>query len=272
MTLLHSLVGLVDRVHGERARIESGGYRAGISQGSDLAFMVSDSAIAPARSPGIEEWTGPDYATPLLMLPTAKGGHEVKRYWTNSAGLVLEPTARAPSKRQSSLRPEGRAMMLLSRLAAGTTFAAVVLMTVTACGGSSSNSSQAAGKASQIASAVSAAQKTAAPTSAGSVAVGSTASSSGESSSAGPSFVSGGAALANTDALVTVLEAVNPKVGTSKDDLVAKSKALCTKLNANESEAQLEADAAKGFTNGSWVPSDSEAQAIVGTVKAYGGC
>lgn len=84
--------------------------------------------------------------------------------------------------------------------------------------------------------------------------------------------MNGGAALADSSTLVTVLEAVNPKIGTSKDDLIAKSKALCGHIDANETASQLDADAAKEFTNGSWVPSDGEAQAIVGTVKAYGGC
>jgi hypothetical protein len=168
-------------------------------------------------------------------------------------------------------------MMPHFRLAAGTALAAAVLVTVTACGGSSSNSTQAGARASSIASAVSAGSaaqtssaSTPSPSTASSPA--SSAASSAVSTSDGPSFINGGAALADTTILVTVLEAVNPKVGTDKDDLVAKSKALCAKVNANESESQLEADAAKGFTNGSWVPSDSEAQAIVATVKAYGGC
>jgi hypothetical protein len=101
---------------------------------------------------------------------------------------------------------------------------------------------------------------------------GSVAKSVSTNSSDVPSFIKGGAALANSSVLVQVLEAVNPKIGTDQDDLIAKSKALCTHVNANESESQLEADAAKGFTNGSWVPGDLEAEAIVGTVKAYGGC
>ena len=87
-----------------------------------------------------------------------------------------------------------------------------------------------------------------------------------------PSFINGGAALADTGNLVDVLEAVDPKIGTNKNDLIAKSKALCTNINASDSDGRLQADAEKTFTYGTWVPSDAEAQAIVGTVKAYGGC
>ena len=140
--------------------------------------------------------------------------------------------------------------MLRSRLALFFTVAAA-LVTVAGCGGSSVHSSPAGTTASSIASG---------------------ATTQGDPTSDSPSFVNGGSALADSDTLVFVLEAVNPKIDTSKDDLVAKSKALCAHVNAKESESQLETDASTGFTNGAWVPSSSEAQAIVGTVKAYGGC
>jgi hypothetical protein len=166
---------------------------------------------------------------------------------------------------------KGNAVMLRSGLTA-VTLTAAVLLTVTACGGSSKDSTTAADVAKSIASAVSAAPTTSPAASTATTADSSTASATDTPTSDDPSFVNGGAALADTGNLVYVLEAVNPKIGTSKDDLVAKSKALCGHIAANESEGQLEADAAKGFTNGPWVPSDSEAQAIVGTVKAYGGC
>ncbi len=155
--------------------------------------------------------------------------------------------------------------MLLSRLAASTTVVAV-LVTVTACGGSSNHSSPA-----ESANTSSASTASAVPTALAPPAASSTPRAPG-SPSDGPSFVTGGSALADTGTLITVLEAVNPKIGTDKNDLVAKSKALCARINSSETESQLESDASKGFTNGSWVPSDSEAQAIVGTVKAYGGC
>ena len=144
--------------------------------------------------------------------------------------------------------------MLRSRLAAITTVAAV-LVTLTACGGSSGGSS--AGSSHPASTTSSSAGR-------------STVITSGASH--GPSFANGGSALADSGHLIYVLEAVNPKIGTSKADLAAKSKALCAHGNAKESESQLETAAAKGFTNGSWVPSHLEAQAIVGTVKAYAGC
>lgn len=153
--------------------------------------------------------------------------------------------------------------MLLSRLCALTTVAAV-LVTVTACGRSSGGSSPAGSTGGSNASTASTSVAIAAASSSG--------SGSGGSTSDVPSFANGGSVLADTGHLVYVLKAVNPKIGTNKDDLVAKTKALCAHVNADESESQLEGEAAKGFTKGAWVPSQPEAQAIVGTVKAYGGC
>ncbi len=143
--------------------------------------------------------------------------------------------------------------MLASRLAAVAAVAAV-LVTVTACAGSSSGASSHPGSTTS--------------SSAGTF----TAKTSDVSTSHNPSFVNGGSALADSGHLIYVLEAVNPKIGTNKADLIAKSKALCAHVDAKESESQLETAATKGFTNGSWVPSHLEAQAIVGTVKAYAGC
>src|SRR3954453_22755778 len=163
--------------------------------------------------------------------------------------------------------------MLLSKLAA-VAIAATVAVTMAACGNSSKASSSASPQTSSAAGGSTAARSAALSTGSpipSSPAASSTGTSSRHSSSGGPSFVNGGAALANTGNLIAVLEAVNPKIGTNKDDLVAKSKALCAHIRANESATQLAADAAKGFTNGSWVPSDSEGVAIVGTVRAYGG-
>ena len=167
--------------------------------------------------------------------------------------------------------------MLSPRLVTVTVLTAV-LATLAGCGGSSSTPSSAPTTSSSATTAAppaatgSAVAPAATSAAAASTAPASSAASTGGTSPAGPSFINGGAALADTGNLVYVLEAVNPKVGTNKDDLIAKSKALCVHINAHESAGQLTADAAKGFTNGAYVPSDGEAEAIVGTVKAYAGC
>jgi hypothetical protein len=196
---------------------------------------------------------------------------------------VVSGAIPAASEREMPLAPivKGQAIMLLSRIAVPIALAAV-LVAATACAGSSGGSSQAGSASSSTAPSASAAPTASASSSVGSSSAASmpasasvdspSSSASDDSTSDSPSFVNGGAALADTGNLVYVLEAVNPRIGTNKDDLVAKSKALCVHVNANEPEGQLESDAAKGFTNGAWVPSDLEAQAIVGTVKAYAGC
>ena len=154
--------------------------------------------------------------------------------------------------------------MLHSRfVAVVTAFASVAVLT--ACGGSS-GTTPVAGPASGSSTVSSTSSSTTSSTSAP------TGSPSDPASGTGPSFVSGGSALADDGHLIYVLEAVNPEIGTNKDDLIAKSKTLCSHINANESEDQLETNASKLFKNGSWVASEPEAQAFVGTVKAYANC
>ena len=165
--------------------------------------------------------------------------------------------------------PERHATMLLSRLAAVICVTAV-LIPATACTGPSNVAPQAGQTSNSVIS--TAPSPSVAPVTHSSTSAAAISSAADDSHSAAPSFINGGAALADTGDLVDVLEAVDPKIGTNKNDLIAKSKALCANINASDSDSRLQADAEKTFTNGTWVPSDAEAQAIVGTVKAYGGC